>query len=98
MAKVRRLSAVLLVAFVLVAMMFSLFMIIHEAGHDCIGDNCPVCAVITLCQNTLKALGDALLAAALVFACFCSAASVLSLSRIATYNRTPISLKVKLLN
>lgn len=98
MAKVLRLSAVLLAAFILVAIMFSLFMIIHEADHDCIGDNCPVCAVIVLCQNTLKALGDALIAAALVFACFCFSAPVLSFPRVVTYNHTPISLKVKLLN
>ncbi len=98
MAKARRISAALLAALVLAAMMFSLFMIVCGTGHDCIGDNCLVCAVITLCRNTLKTLGDALIAVALLIACFCFTASVLSLSCIATYNLTPISLKVKLLN
>lgn len=94
----RRFAAAILAAFILVAVTASLFIVVHEADHDCIGEGCPICAVITLCQNTLKALGDALIAAALVFACFCFAASVMSFSRIATYNQTPISLKVKLLN
>ncbi len=98
MAKVRRLSAVLLAAFVLVAMMFSLFTIVHDSCHECTGDNCPVCAVIAMCRNTLKTLRDALTAAVLVFVCFCFAASVPLFSHIAAYNQTPVSLKVMLLN
>ncbi len=98
MAKARRIAAILLTAFVLAAMIFSLFMIVHETGHDCIGDHCPVCAVLALCRDTLKALGDALTGAAVGFAFCCSAASVPMLLRILSNNSTPISLKVKLLN
>ena len=91
-------AAIICAAFVLFALMISLFVIADESDHDCIGENCPVCAVIALCQNTLKTLGDALIAAAVVFACFCFTASVISFFHVVTYNETPISLKVKLLN
>ncbi len=28
-----------------------------EVDHDCCGDDCPVCALINLCENVIKALG-----------------------------------------
>lgn len=98
MVKKRRFAAAILASLVLVAAAASLFIVVHEADHDCVGEGCPVCAAVAVCHNTLKALAGALIAVSLVFACFCFAASVLSFSRIATYNQTPISLKVKLLN
>ena len=98
MTNKKHLVAVFLAAVVLFALMSSLFVSIHEADHDCIGENCPVCTVIAICRNTLKALGGALVAAALVFACFCLGVSVITRFRIVKYNETPVSLKVKLLN
>lgn len=32
----------------------SLFYIIKEADHDCVGDDCPVCACIHQAEQTLK--------------------------------------------
>ena len=92
------LTVVILAAPILCALMTSLFVIMHEADHDCIGENCPVCAVIAVCQNTLKTLGGIVGAAALAFACFCFAASVIAFFLTISYNKTPVSLKVKLLN
>lgn len=98
MTNKKRLAAVILSALVLFALVTSLFVIIHEADHDCIGENCPVCAVIAVCQNTLKTLGSIPGAVALAFACFCSTASVIAFFLTVSYNKTPVSLKVKLLN
>ena len=98
MTNKKRVVAVILSALVLFALMTSLFVIMHEADHDCIGENCPVCAVIAVCQNTLKTLGGIVGAAALAFACFSFTASVIAFFRTISYNETPVSLKVKLLN
>ena len=98
MTNKKRLAGVILAALILFALMTSLLIIIHEADHDCTGENCPVCAVISVCQNTLKTLGGIPGAAALAFACFCFTASVIAFSRIISYKETPVSLKVKLLN
>lgn len=98
MTKQRRLAAVLFAVLILVALMTSLFLMSHAADHDCIGEDCPVCAVIALCRNTLKTLCGVLLAAAAVFACARFAALLLSDLRGLSYRETPITLKVKLLN
>ncbi len=98
MTNKKRFAAIALAVLVLFVLMTSLFVIAHEADHDCTGENCPVCAVIAFCRNTLKTLGDALIAAAVVFGCFCLAGSVTAFSRAEIYSETPISLKVKLLN
>ena len=98
MTKQRRLAAVLLAVLVLFALTTSLLVMACEADHVCIGEDCPVCAVIALCRNTLKALCGILLAAAAVFACVRFAAALLSAFRVLSCRETPITLKVKLLN
>ena len=98
MTNKKRVVAVILSALVLFALMTSLFVIMHEADHDCIGENCPVCAVIAVCQNTLKTLSGIVGAAAVVFACLLLTASVIASFRTISYNETPVSLKVRLLN
>ena len=94
----RRVMAVILTAVVLCAVISSLFAVIHEAHHDCTGENCRICAMIAVCRGTLRSIADALVASACVFACLCFALSVIYFSRAAADNKTPISLKVKLLN
>ncbi len=98
MTNKKRFAAIALAALVLFVLMTSLFVIAHEADHDCTGENCPVCAFIAVCRNTLKTLGDALIAAAVVFGCLCLAWSAAAFSRTEIYNESPVSLKVKLLN
>lgn len=98
MAKNRRLAAMLFAALVLLAAAASLCFMACEADHDCIGETCPVCAVIALCRNTLKALGLGLLYAAAAFACVRLAAALRPVCRALTCRETPITLKVKLLN
>ncbi|MBQ3356791.1 MAG: hypothetical protein IJG45_06725 [Oscillospiraceae bacterium] len=98
MAKQRRLAAAILAVFVLVAVMTSLFIMAHEVDHDCTGEDCPVCAVIALCRNALKVLCGTLIAAALLFACLRFTAPILLPIRVSSYSKTPITLKVKLLN
>lgn len=94
----RRIAAGLLAALVLVAMMTSLCFLAGEADHDCIGESCPVCAVIALCRSTLRALCGLLLAAAIAVLCVRAAAVLPSALRVAANRCTPVALKVKLLN
>ena len=97
MKNIKRTTAVLLAALVLFAVISSLFAVIHEAHHDCTGENCRVCAMVAVCRTTLRTLADALIAAAAVSACLCTALPVIYFSR-AYFGKTLISLKVKLLN
>lgn len=98
MRKRTRLAAILLTAVVFVVMVASLFVVAHETNHDCAGEGCGICAILTICRRALKALSDALAILA-VIAALVSCAVFLTTARTATFHaETPISLKVKLLN
>ena len=69
-----------------------------EAGHECFGEDCPICAAIAVCAGTLQLLGlSAVVSLSLLAAQRCSL-------RCATFppvwfsQKTPVSLKVLLLN
>ncbi|MBK6087878.1 hypothetical protein [Ruminococcus difficilis] len=98
MTKRNRLIALLLAAVVLFVMAFSLFVVAAEAGHDCLGEDCPICELIAVCENNVRGLSLILVFISLIVA--------LALMRtFITYSRpfvfdtqTPVSLKVKLTN
>ena len=96
MEKKKRVTAMLLAVAVLVVMLCSALFIAAEADHDCVGENCPVCYQINVCQNILKCLSLAV-CVAVFFAAFtyilCRSVSVCA-GVAASY--TLVSLKVKL--
>lgn len=98
MADKKRLTALIFAALVFFALTASLFVIALETDHDCTGDNCPVCAAINVFRNTLKALGGALAAAGAAVFCLCSGVCAFLLSFAKANGKTPVALKVKLLN
>ena len=94
----RRFAAAILAALILVAVTASLFVVAHEADHDCIGEGCPVCAFIAVCQNTLETLSEALGVFAAIAAPVCFVAVFFTPLKAVLYKGTPVLLKVKLLN
>lgn len=98
MEKRNRKLALLLALAVCFVMLFSAFYIAAEADHDCIGENCPICYQISVCENTLKSLGYgvAVLVAAIVLTF--SAAILLSQPKTHLKQSTLITLKVQLTN
>ena len=64
MEKKKRIAALFLAVTVLFVMLYSALFIAAEADHDCVGENCPICYQINVCQNTLKNLSLAVSAAA----------------------------------
>ena len=55
--KSRRVTAGIIALIMLVVVLFSAFYISAEADHDCSGENCPICACIQQCENTLNQVG-----------------------------------------
>ena len=98
MEKRDRKLALLLALAVCFVMLFSAFYIAAEADHDCIGENCPICYQISVCENTLKSLGYGALALAAFFALTFSAAILFSQPKTYLRQSTLITLKVKLSN
>ncbi len=54
----RRITAGIIGLLMLVTMLFSAFYIAAEINHDCSGEDCPVCACIQQCENTLRGVGN----------------------------------------
>ncbi len=54
----RKLFAGILLAATLGAFVFSVGFVLHAAGHDCSGHDCPVCAFVAVCEANLQQLGS----------------------------------------
>ena len=96
MEKKKRIAALVLAVIVLFVMLYSALFIAAEADHDCVGENCPICYQINVCQNALKNLSLAVSAAAFAAAfTYTLCRSISACSDFAT-SCTLVSLKVKL--
>ena len=93
----RILIALLTTAFIF-GTLFSVLYIAIESHHDCIGEDCPICQCIIVCENILKKLSTTLfvmsVSVAFVFASKISIIKNLKLIPI----QTLVSLKIKLSN
>ena len=98
MTKRNRLIASVLTLTVIFVMLFSVCFIIAEADHDCVGEDCPICYQINICENTLRSIG--FVSATVIFASFLDlfAIAMPVLSKKQAYNTSLVSLKVKLSN
>ena len=96
MEKKKKVIAVFLTVALLFVMLYSALFIAAEADHDCVGENCPICYQINVCQNALKNLSLAVCAA--VFAAALPYTLCRGISVCADYAQsyTLVSLKVKL--
>ena len=87
--------AVLLIVFVLFA---SLYFILHEAHHDCSGEDCPVCRLITVCRDTLKGFAFISVLVGILLAFLFRSSGIRLAREEKRLVNTPVSLKVRLLN
>jgi hypothetical protein len=56
--KNRKIASGVMGMLMLFIVLFSAFYIAAEAGHDCRGEDCPVCACILQCEKTLHQTGE----------------------------------------
>ncbi len=61
MSHQKRIGAGLLCVIFVLAMLVSSAFIIHEAGHDCTGEDCPICQAIAINDQLLRLIGAAIL-------------------------------------
>ena len=97
MSKKNRVLAVLLAAAVLFVMLSSACYIAIKSDHDCADEDCPICYQISVCENTLKSVCQAVLVA--IFAAFIG----IFMFALPAFTKKPahttlVSLKVKLSN
>jgi len=96
MFRSKRLPAILLAVLLCAVLLSSLFFIILEADHDCSGEDCAVCAVLSLCQQLIHTLHQAAVIAALLAVLRTGAGRKRSAPAAAAARITPITLRVKL--
>ena len=96
--KSKRIAAGIMVFLVFFIMLFSASFIAIEADHDCTGEDCPICACIAQCENTLHKIGDgaAVQAAVIVPVFFMLILAFLFADNFT--QETPVSRKVRLNN
>ena len=96
MTKRKRIISLVVAAAVLFVMLYSALYIAAEANHDCVGENCPICYKISVCENTLKNLSFAVCAVAFAAAFTYTLCRSISACAAVIPSYTLVSLKVKL--
>ena len=77
-------------------LIFGVLFIAAEAEHDCMGEDCPVCAVINLFVNALKSLSRVSVFSALT--AFFTFYIILKLHCYLSVFKTPVTLRNRLIN
>ena len=54
-----KITALLMSLALLIAVLLSAFYIADETNHSCIGDHCPICHEMELCETVLTSIGTA---------------------------------------
>ena len=96
MTKKKRIISVVVAVAVFFVMLYSALYIAAEANHDCVGENCPICYQISVCENTLKNLSLAVCAVTFAVAFTYTLCRSISVCTDYAQSYTLISLKVKL--
>ncbi len=94
--KKKRFLAAAAVLVLALFMLFNLCFLVAESGHDCIGEDCPICCRISLCEELIKTVYHGFTA---VFAAFLLGLPVPGISgtlRKTNYRASLVTWKVKL--
>ena len=91
-----RVSAALLACALVCIVLFSVFFIALEAEHDCAGEDCAICVVLTVCENLLRQPPYSAAASAGVLLCCAGFYAVFTRRAATNVFSTPVTLRVKL--
>ena len=99
MNRSKKMAALLLCAFFALAVLVSSALIIHEAGHDCAGEDCPICRAVAAAGTYLRFSGVLLAALALMLGLADAGLIRRGFRGISMPSpRTPVHLKIRLNN
>ena len=84
-------------ALLVFAVLYSAFLVAAETGHDCSGRDCPICAALAQCENTLRSVSGS--STAVLAAAPAIIAGPLCLMPVRTLVRsTPVTCKARMNN
>ena len=93
-----RITALIMAVMMLVVMLVSSFFIAAHADHDCTGGDCPICACIQQCENTIRGIGGGITAESAVIIPVLISLLIMSFGVPSFQWDTPVSAKVRLNN
>lgn len=97
-SRAKRITACIMGIMMLIVILSAAFFIAHEAGHDCTGEDCPICACVAECENTLHQISGGLASQTAVILPVIFLFLSLCLSAAMFMQETPVSRKDRLNN
>ena len=97
-ARTMRRAAAFLAVAACFALLFCVLFTAAEADHDCVGDGCRVCALLSLCRNVLRAAVSAAVLTGCALAAVRGCRPAAARAGDALCRRDPVALRVKLSN
>lgn len=85
-------------AIFVVVILFSIFFMAKELGHDCVGEDCPICACIDQMEQNLNRIAAGLAVGAVCVFVACQCVSVVFATSFEVPCITLISRKIRLNN
>lgn len=77
-------------------MLFASVYVAAEAEHDCIGEDCPICALVDQCEGILKSAGDGSVTVGLAIFLGVLITAAVSMTSQEVFLPTPITERVRL--
>ena len=97
-SKAKRFTGSIIAVMVLLIVLLSAFCLGHDAGHDCSGEDCPICDFMRQCENTLRGFGEGIAQPAVVLLPFIPVLFVAGLFASFVSSETLVSRKIRLNN
>ncbi|MCR5233870.1 MAG: hypothetical protein K6E53_08170 [Lachnospiraceae bacterium] len=93
-----RITSGIMAVMMLVVILVSSFFIAAHTDHDCTGEDCPICACIQQCENTIRRIGSGITAESAVIIPVLISLLIISFCVPSFQRDTPVSAKVRLNN
>lgn len=94
----KRFAALCLAVIIAFTVAFSALYIAHNSDHECSGQSCVICAALRACGELFGSLGTALGAVCLFASVFSRGTGMTFTGAGLFAGRSPVSLRVKLIN
>lgn len=94
----KKITAYVVVITIVFMMLFSAFYIGNHSGHYCDGQDCPVCAVLEQCSETLRVISTAVIFVCITLSMFSFLLFYFNSETENFYNNSLISKKVRMNN
>ncbi|MCR5150783.1 MAG: hypothetical protein K6B52_06120 [Clostridiales bacterium] len=98
MSRLKKIAVIAIAVMVAFALISSVSFVAAESDHECTGENCEICCSITACINNIRTLTAAFTATVTVAVLLSGICSSVTICTVFSGIKSPVLLKVRLLN